>query len=351
MRVLVVFSSGDVGGAEISLARITSANSDKRIEYIYATYGSKGYICEFFENLGLNIVSFDHKLINLIKFIHYEKPNIVYIIGFRISVYLRFTKFLIPWVKLIHGVRWNPDSNSKLDKIFRISERLFSGLIDGYITNSKISAETLKKIGMKNIQVIHNGVFMQEKFKNKRKTHYKYITTIANVSKRKGYFEYLNVVDLVIKKNNKVKFLIIGKDYLGGRLQKEISARGLQNNISYIGFQRDVSKYLAKSHAFVLPSMYGEGCPTSILEAYYFSVPVVAYNIDGIQELVSNNLDGFLCKKGDYEEMCDAICRIYDNPKLGHKMGNYGYKKVTTNYTIHKAVEKHNKFFLGLKRK
>ena len=74
---------------------------------------------------------------------------------------MRFLKFLLPSVKLIHGIRWNPNTDSKLDRFFRAIERRFSWLIDGYITNSEIAKETLIvlcKINAKKINVIYNGI-------------------------------------------------------------------------------------------------------------------------------------------------------------------------------------------------
>ena len=47
-----------------------------------------------------------------------------------------------------------------------------------------------------------------------------------------------------------------------------------------------LKKELLSSYLFVLPSLYSEGCPTSIMEAMQYKIPCVAYDICGINELI-----------------------------------------------------------------
>ena len=47
-----------------------------------------------------------------------------------------------------------------------------------------------------------------------------------------------------------------------------------------------------------------------------FGVPVVAFDIDGINELVEHGYNGFLIKKGDYKSFYNSIKQIIDDEKL-----------------------------------
>ena len=209
---------------------------------------------------------------------------------------------------LVQGVRWNPSSQSILDKSFRFIERFFSFLIDGYIVNSNSARELLKSISINKVELIYNGI---SNFQNKNQavSTKKYVITLANLSRRKGYIEYLEVINNVVEEIPNAHFLFLGHDNLNGKVQQIIKDHSLSSNVKYIGFQSNVSNYLSESCIFVLPSLYGEGCPTSILEAFSHKLPVIAYHIDGIPELVSHNYDGVLQYDTYYGEKLGLLKR------------------------------------------
>jgi glycosyltransferase involved in cell wall biosynthesis len=67
----------------------------------------------------------------------------------------------------------------------------------------------------------------------------------------------------------------------------------LQDKITFYGWVSNPMDYIAKADVLVLPSII-EGLPGVILEAMYCKVPVVAYNVGGISEVVDNSVTGFL---------------------------------------------------------
>jgi len=343
IKVLVLFSSSDIGGAEKSLSRIFNSNSDSGIKYTLATFGNEGDFSEWMNSKKRKLLCFNYILIDLIKFVYKTKPSVIYVIGFRLSILLRFLKIILPKYKIIQGVRWNPNSNCALDKVFRVFESFFSFLLDSYIVNSKSAKKTLAGIGINKTNLIYNGIKVKKR--NKEQSRGKSVITIANLSERKGYKEYLIVIKRIIHQMPEIKFIFIGKDMMNGEIQKLITQHKLNKHIQYLGYQSDVNKFLIKSSIFVLPSKYGEGCPTTILEAFSHSLPVLAFNIDGISELVKNGTDGYLFSPGDYGSLEKKIIDLYSNDEELLKMGTAGYKKVLSCFSMKKALELHNNFF------
>ena len=158
IKILLLFSSSDIGGAERSLSRMALSNNDDSISYQLSTFGTNGAWSERILSITDTPICFNHSVWKLIKYVHTEKPDIVYIIGFRISVLLRIIKVFLPKVRLVQGVRWNPDSNAVLDKTFRFVERLFGFLLYGYIVNSDSTRRSLSKLVKKNVALIYNGI-------------------------------------------------------------------------------------------------------------------------------------------------------------------------------------------------
>ena len=249
---------------------------------------------------------------------------------------------------LVQGVRWNPNSQSMLDKVFRVLERLFGFLLDGYIVNSDSARQSLKKLKKKNTTLIYNGISVTQQI-NLTKTINKNVVTVANLSNRKGYEDYLKAIVIVVNKIPESQFLFLGKDNLDGKIQQLIIDNNIENSVQYLGFQEKIDEFLENSAVFVLPSLYGEGCPTSILEAFSFSLPVIAYKIDGIPELVTHDVDGLLFDVGDINALAGGIINLLLDSDKATKMGGLGYQKIKDYFLLDDMVKKHNDYFLGLK--
>lgn len=348
ISVLLLFSSSDIGGAERSLSRMALANKNPNLIYGIATFGSYGHLSNWLKRKSMNCHCFNYKTWKLMKYIYTSKPDVIYVVGFRLSVFLRFFCKIFTKNIIVQGVRWNPSSKSNLDKSFRLFERFFSFLIDGYIVNSNSARELLKTISINKVELIYNGIsnFQNNKTSSSSKS---YVITLANLSRRKGHVEYLKVIHNVVQEIPDAQFLFLGHDNLNGQVQQIITDQGLSSNVRYLGFQSDISNYLAESSIFVLPSLFGEGCPTSILEAFSHKLPVIAYRIDGIPELVSHDDDGLLISPGDTESFSIAIKNLLLNPNKANQMGIKGYIKVKKNFSLEVMTRKHNEYFLGLK--
>lgn len=344
-NILLLFSSSQLGGAEKSLSRMALSSDD--VNYVIGTIDSEGPLNNWLKKNGsksivygnTNIISLVFKLYQDIKF---YSIDIVYVCGLRASLLLRFLLIFFPQTKLIHGVRWNPNSNSRLDKSFRLVETLFSWLVDGWIVNSKVSRETLLsscKIKKNDVYVIYNGIQLPYSVESASYSKIE-ILTVANLNHRKGYIEYLNNISKVIGLVPNLKFVFVGRDDMNGAVQKKIIELGLDEYVVYEGFHVDVRDFYKRAKLFVLPSLWGEGCPTSILEAFSYAVPVVANNIDGIPELIDDGHDGFLLDINDSENFIRVIKMLnnYDDLRL---MGERGRDKINNMFTIDSCVRNH----------
>ena len=347
-KVEIIFSSSDIGGAERSLGKIIINNTNSLVNYSAATFGKKGELTNWLLNNGIFCQSMDFKYLNLFLYLLRKKPDTVYVIGFRMSVFIRFLKFFFQNTTIIQGVRWNPSTSSLLDISFRYIEKLFGFLIDGYITNSHASKLTLQKVTKRKIAVIYNGIELEYKKPPKYSAREKTIITIANINKRKGLMEYLDCIESILSEDKNLNFIFLGNDNMNGQFQRKIRDRRLQHNVRYLGFKDDVREYIKNSRLFVLPSLYGEGCPTTILESFSLSTPVVAFNIDGIPELISSNIDGFICDLKNYEDLKEKIILLFYEKDLAKRMGEKGFFKVKENFSLDGMIKKHNKFFLGI---
>lgn len=354
MRILLVFSSSELGGAERSLTRMALASPPG--VYQLATLDGEGPWCDWVRSQGQQPFVFGQRngaqhgrlkfsaLVVLLRHVHREGIQIVYICGVRASLWLRLLKPFMPSVKLVHGIRWNPNSDSRLDRFFTVVERWLNGLVDLYITNSQIAATTLVErcgISAEKIRVIYNGLAeiptnilpLAERPVN--------VLTVANLNPRKGYLEYLLAIETVLQEMPDVHFIFVGRDDMNGKVQSAIRERDLSERVSCLGFQQDVSSWMRGSRLLVVPSLWNEGCPTAVLEAMSHGVPVVGYALDGLPELVRHGQDGLLVPIADTKFLAMAIIKLLRETEVANKMSASSLARSQAEFQLNSCVMKH----------
>lgn len=151
------------------------------------------------------------------------------------------------------------------------------------------------------------------------------LVSIGQLSQRKNH-------EIIIKSLAEIKdptifYNIIGIGELELYLKKLVEELELNNQIKFLGFQKNVSQFLTKSDCFVFPSIQ-EGLPVSLMEAMATPLPVICSKIRGNVDLIDNNLGGFLIENGDINEYIFAIKKLKEDYKLRVEFSEYNRKKI-----------------------
>ena len=104
---------------------------------------------------------------------------------------------------------------------------------------------------------------------------------------------------------------------------------------------------LKKSSLLVVPSRM-ESLPTSIKEAFYFKIPVIATDVGGIPELITDNYSGILVPSGNNTKLIAAINDLLSDSERSISLGNAGYVFVINNLTWKKVLPKYIDFYTNL---
>jgi len=217
-----------------------------------------------------------------------------------------------------------------------IERKLFS--LSNKITAVSLSvAGELREYGLEpdKVTVIGNGVDEETFFplRNAMPVQ-KYVLYTGILRARKGLFDLIDCARYVCKTHQDVKFLVCGTGPFLYRLQERVREIGLQRQIIFLGYvtKQKLIQIYQNATVHVVPSHY-EGLPTVLLEAMSCGLPVVATDVGGNNEVISDGVNGFLVPPRSPKAMAEIILRLLDDDTLREKIGEAARKTIEKRYT------------------
>ncbi len=285
-----------------------------------------------------------------IKLYLYCKQNKINIIHshhryFDLLAFLISKTLNIKTVTSVHSKVYNRKIFSyKSDKLIACSNYIKEHLINNY------------KIDERRINVIHNAVDSKEFVPTKTKVA---LINELNIPADKfiiGYFGRLDFkekgIDVLLeaflnlsKANKNIFMLLVGNGVDENKIIEFVTQNEL--NVKVKISQEDIFNYYQLLDVFVLPSKI-ETFGIVIIEAGMMKKTVIASNIDGIPELISNGENGLLFESGNVEELKTQITRIYNDRKFGEKLAENLHNEVLDSFTTDRIIPQYEKLYMEL---
>ena len=160
------------------------------------------------------------------------------------------------------------------------------------------------------------------------------LLTIAEFIPRKRQRDQL----LALKQLNRpeVQLAFAGDGPTRSELEQLTQELGLQQQVHFLGFRRDIPALICASSALLLTSAR-EGLPRSIMEAFCAATPVIGTKIRGIGDLLADEC-GLLVDVGDIDALAEAMATVIDRPEETAKMGENGRRKIAA-YDVKQIVQ------------
>ena len=109
----------------------------------------------------------------------------------------------------------------------------------------------------------------------------------------------------------------------------------------------DAMKIIKSSQVIVVPSRM-ESLPTTVKEAFYLNVPVVATNVGGIPELIKDNETGMLVPSENPAKLADAVNELLFDKQKARRLANNGNSFVKSHMTWDIILPKYIQFYEDL---
>src|SRR5690606_6264775 len=139
---------------------------------------------------------------------------------------------------------------------------------------------------------------------------------VGRLIETKGIRLFIRAAEVLKKQFHDLEFIVIGGLDEGNpnAIQKEeIDVLMKKGTVTYLGHVDNVISYVSDSSVFVLPSMYREGVPRSILEALSLGRAIITTDNVGCRETVIKNYNGILIPKNSIEDLINAMSFLYNN--------------------------------------
>ena len=91
---------------------------------------------------------------------------------------------------------------------------------------------------------------------------------------------------------------------------------------------------------FVFPSYYREGVPRVLLEAASMGLPLVAADVPGSRDVVTDGVNGFLVPPRDPGAIADAVLRLANEPELRERFGERSRERAVTQFAFTVVAER-----------
>lgn len=154
---------------------------------------------------------------------------------------------------------------------------------------------------------------------------------VGRLSEEKGILDLLDAVGRL--KNPGIILKIVGEGKERNRIEEEIKRLDIGDRtelLGYVGWGNQLFNLMSSSDCLVLPS-YNEGLGMVLLEAMANGTTVVASNVGGIPDIVTDGVNGLLFEAGNVNELSNKIDMLYNNRVLLMKMSENSIKVARDN--------------------
>ena len=164
------------------------------------------------------------------------------------------------------------------------------------------------------------------------------VGVVARLEPEKGHPTLLEAWPRVLRSVQDAYLLIVGEGSRRDALEAQARHLRIAHRVVFTGRRDDVPAVTAALDVAVLPS-YREAQGLSILEAMALSRPVVASDVGGIPEMITDGVTGLLVPPHDANALAAGVTRLLVDHSLADTIGRAGHDMVHDRFCIELMVD------------
>ncbi len=247
-------------------------------------------------------------------------------------------------IKLLHDFYDHPEDRLLITIMKKIQKKI-ADQCGAIIVPSNYLKNIISKWGMRTpIHTIYNAVEIGEFKKNPKGI----LLTVGRLEKWKRIEDVLYVLPDITRKFP-IKYVVVGEGEMLSHLKEISHSLDLNEHVEFLGkkSRKEVKEYMSMADVLILPSLY-EGMSHVILEAMACKTPVIASNVCGNPELVTDKETGILVEPKSRKEIKNAIKRLLEDKKLGEVYAENALEKIKRENSWESHIEELFSIFEGV---
>lgn len=174
------------------------------------------------------------------------------------------------------------------------------------------------------------------------------IVHIGGFTPEKNHFAVLRIFEKYLEVNPSSQLWLIGDGPLKKQIEIKVKEASYSNNIRFFGAVFYPFSILPNNALLILPSKV-EGLPAVILEAFYHRIPVFAYDVGGVSEVLKNLETGHLIPAGDEDSFLKSMIQYRDIPVNQQIQILQNARKLIIDYhNIQKVTKQFEDYYVSL---
>ncbi|MFD1175583.1 glycosyltransferase family 4 protein [Paenibacillus puldeungensis] len=171
------------------------------------------------------------------------------------------------------------------------------------------------------------------------------ILCIAELNRNKNQQQLIEAVRELRSRSIPAVLLLAGTGEAEPEYRRLVAELGLQQEVRFLGFRRDIPRLLQAADVLGLLSRR-EGLPKALLEGLAAGKPLVATDVRGSRDLVTDGHNGYVVPVGD-TGAADAFEKLYKDAELRQLMGEYS-RGLAAQYDLMSIRAEISKIYMSL---
>ena len=377
IRVLHLLSELNIGGAEVLLLQIIQSLGKTEYEHYVYHFRMDGPIRQKLEALGIPVyegkkrdsikrpVKFITSLIShlsdLLTFIRKKDIQIIHAhLGPANQLAVVISKLSsVPAFLTVHSPMAFVDRRSNWDlRLYcqkAVNQFAYRAADRVMVVSQEVKEEVQKRFGIKDTKLVFlkNGIVwdddtsesvdLQEEFPpsaNELK-----LIAVGRLVPLKNFDMLIRAVKEDVDQGlDDLLLLIAGEGEERMRLEELIRDLGIESYVKLLGLRHDVMGLMQTCDLFVMPSRY-EGLSLAMIEAMACGLPIIASDVRGLNDYITNEQNGLLFPVGDYKALAERILQLANNRKLRSKLSQGARESFEKEYDMRKNIRSIDKLF------
>nr|WP_241664531.1 glycosyltransferase [Ningiella ruwaisensis] len=346
--VLALSRNSNPNEITYSLATTLEENSkDLELVSAFRSDGGRAFEIPMSNKFDIKVVS---KLVRIIKD---EGIDVIHTHGYKSDILgvIAARQAKVPVVITPHGFENAQD--------FKLRTFIWLGcqamrFADKVVPLSPQLMQDVQKYGIKEPKrvYIQNGVDLSEVDKVRQaepkiKPSKIRIGFIGQMISRKNIKDILDIFDDLAKNRKDIELVLLGDGEERAQLEMYAQTLASRDDIHFLGYKDDRLDYLKSFDLFVMTSTL-EGIPRCLMEACAMGIPVAAYDIAGIDQLITHQQTGLLAPLGNKQLLSEYWNTLISEPAVASKLAEEARHNVNDKYSAKRMANEYQTLFNSL---